>query len=572
MAIYGVWLAIWPLAICIVYNHTSLSLRDYQIDITSFIILASIVALFPLLMGNYPVFLTNGVSFAAFLYFGLLVEIIVFQVAIIFLMVKLRIGKADFFRVPLNMVMFLVISILTASLYNALGGEHGSQALNSGSDVIPVFAYVIGQIVVNQIFLQFLSQYLYGRKRKKMIDQGMIWELLTTLCIAPIGFILYFVYTKIGSSAIYLIGIPFVLISITLRQFYKTSQVNRYLQKTGDIGHELTGSLGVQDVLDVFVNRVTKLLPIDYMYIFDVTSNHSMKLIRFYDRVYQTELPEIDLIEDQSISGDTWKTGKGKHYNSKKKWKHLINPDTPENVESVLSLPVTRQSKIVGVITIYATRHKAFYKYQYMILNILSNYLAVAIDNAKYYEKTKIENERCPLTSLYNYRYFEDYLQSIADDWRNNKGNQPVSQILLDIDHFKSVNDYFGHKAGNEILCQLARRLEAVIAERGVVARYGGEEFAVILPGYSSQEAVTIAEEIRQSVNHKSYVSYEHILSDNQPQNIDVTASFGVASYPEHCEDLLELTRQADRAMYIGAKRQGRDRVASYEKLKQAAE
>ncbi|MCP3030476.1 sensor domain-containing diguanylate cyclase [Halobacillus sp. A1] len=570
LAVYASWLVIWPAAIYILFSNTPLELADYKIDIFGFIVLASLVALFPLLMGDHPVFLTNVVSFAAFLYFGLLVEVLVIQAAIIFLMLKLGVGRVDFFRIPLNMLMFLIISLVSAYVYNLLGGNHGSDALSTGSAAVPVVAYVVTHVVVNQLLLHIIWRLFYDRKQK-LLDSGVLWELISLILISPVGLMLYFVYTKIGPTAIYLVGFPFLLLSIMLRQFHKTSQVNYYLQTTGEIGHELTGSLGVKEVLDVFVKRVTELLPVDYMYVFDVTHGNSLKLIRYYNRFHKDEIPDLNLVENQSISGDTCKRGKGKHYHNRKKWRHLSNAYTPENAESVLSIPISRQNEIVGVITMYSTSPRAFFKYQYMILNILGGYLAVAIENARNYKKTKMESERCPLTSLYNYRYFENHLQILADEWENEHTSQPVSQILLDIDHFKSVNDQYGHEAGNEILCELAVRLEQVIGDRGIVARYGGEEFVALLPGMTVEESVPMAEKIRQTIYEKPFTAYEHILKDREPISIRISASIGVASYPEHCEDILELTRHADRAMYVGAKQRGRNRVASYEKLKQDA-
>ncbi|WP_173916004.1 sensor domain-containing diguanylate cyclase [Halobacillus sp. Marseille-Q1614] len=569
LTVYGMWAAIWPLTIYYIYMNTPYSIFEYKTDILLFVILASIVAFFPLLMGDHPVFLTNGVSFAAFLYFGLIVEIIVIQISLFSLLLKIGIGRKELFRIPLNMLMFLAISIISASLYFLLGGDHGSEAIDEGNDILPVLTYLFVQIIANHFFLLMIGRYIYGKKQK-LFDQGIKWELVTTLLIAPVGLILYFVYSQTGSAAVYLIGFPFLLISIMLRQYHKTSQLNDYLKKTGDIGHELTGSLSVKEVLDVFAKRLTMLLPIDYMYVFDVTDKQVLKLIRFYDRRSDSKLRELNGASKESLSEDTLRQGTGKHFHQRKKWKPLVDDLTPEDAESVLSVPVYRRNEIVGVITVYSSKHRAFFKYQYMIVNILGSYLAVAIENARYYEKKKDESERCPLTSLYNYRYFENYLHTLAQNKK--EAVQPVSQILLDIDYFKSVNDYYGHKTGNEILCELGARIEALIGDRGVAARYGGEEFAVLLPGMASVEALHVAGKIKSAINQSPFTSWKHILNDPQPKCIPITVSMGVASYPEHCDDLLELTRHADRAMYVGAKQQGRDKVASYDLLTQAAE
>ncbi|WP_082233697.1 sensor domain-containing diguanylate cyclase [Halobacillus massiliensis] len=560
LAVYGIWAAVWPVSVYLIYLHSPFSIFDYKTDILLFIILASIVALFPLLMGEHPVFLTNGISFTVFLYFGLLVEILVIQIALLFLLAKIGIGKKEFFRVPLNMLMFLGISVIAAAIYYLLGGDHGGRALNEASDVFPVSAYLLTQIIANHILLLFIRRYLYGKKQR-LSDQGIKWEFVTTLLIAPVGIILYFFYKETGPQAVYLVGLPFLMISFMLRQFHKTSELNNYLRKTGDIGHELTGSLSVTEVLDVFVKRVTRLLPMDYMYVYDVNEKQMVKLIRSYGHNNLIQPKFYKTME--KLSEDTLRKGMGKHYHHHKEWKHLADDLTPHDAESVISLPVLRRDSIVGIITVYATKPKIFFKYQYMILNILGSYLAVAVDNARHYEKTKDESERCPLTSLYNYRYFDKYLRDLAQK----DETQSVSQILLDIDYFKSVNDYYGHKTGNEVLCELAARIETILNDRGIAARLGGEEFTILLPGMGSKEALIVAEEIKSAISLLPFTTWQHIQNDTQPKHINITVSIGVASYPEHCNNLLELTRHADRAMYVGAKQQGRDKIASYDTL-----
>ncbi|KHE72302.1 sensor domain-containing diguanylate cyclase, partial [Halobacillus sp. BBL2006] len=522
-------------------------------------------------VGDNPVFFTHGVAFAVFLYYGLFIEILVSQLALLFLMGKLRVRKADLYRVPINFLMFLMISILSALLYYLLGGTHGGEAVSSLDNALPVTAYAVSQILFNQFSIKFISRFLYN-KPIQWFDRGLIWDVLTGCLVLPIGLVLYIVFAEFGVSAVFFVGIPFIFISGMLMLYHNSSQVNNYLKRTSIIGHELTGKLGVRDVLDIFVDRISKLLPLDYIYVFDVTSEKQLNLIRFYDRSGNIQFPIIQLEKGESISGNTWEKGESVHFKSKRDWQHLENNYTPDDAESSISIPVERNGEIVGVITIYAKRKRAFMQYQFMILEILGNYLAVAIQNAKHYEKTKAESERCALTGLYNYRYFEEYLHQLFQQWKDENRTQPISLILLDIDHFKIVNDTYGHESGNEVLCLLAERLRRVIGNRGVLARYGGEEFVLLLPECTSDEAVWLAEDIRQAITEKPFDSYEHILSGRSPQEIPITASIGLATYPDDCEEALELIRHADRAMYVGAKQQGRDKVASYESLLHPAE
>ncbi|HRO50929.1 MAG TPA: GGDEF domain-containing protein, partial [Hyphomicrobium sp.] len=131
------------------------------------------------------------------------------------------------------------------------------------------------------------------------------------------------------------------------------------------------------------------------------------------------------------------------------------------------------------------------------------------------------------------------------------------SLIMCDIDHFKRVNDMFGHDVGDEIIRALARVIETSVRDTDSVARYGGEEFAIILPGTELQRAKETAERIRRQFGAKQFA----IRKTNQKIG-NVTASFGVA---EHCrgDDLQAFVRKADAKLYE-AKARGRDRVADF--------
>lgn len=151
--------------------------------------------------------------------------------------------------------------------------------------------------------------------------------------------------------------------------------------------------------------------------------------------------------------------------------------------------------------------------------------------------------------------------------WETDDIKKPIALILLDIDHFKQVNDTYGHESGNEILCLLSERLRMVLSNRGVLARYGGEEFVILLPGYAAGQSINLAEEIKHAISSEPFYSHDHILRWEKVQEINVTASIGVAVYPDDCEEPLELIRHADRAMYVGAKQQGRNKVANYSQM-----
>lgn len=165
-----------------------------------------------------------------------------------------------------------------------------------------------------------------------------------------------------------------------------------------------------------------------------------------------------------------------------------------------------------------------------------------------------------PLTGLYNRRYAEPRLSKIADAAMRDR--QAFAAMILDLDYFKSINDNYGHAAGDAVLCEVARRLQAVVADRGILARLGGEEFLVVLPQTDERLAYRIAEDIRRAIGMHG-TPLPRLSGGGE---IRVTASVGIAIGDRYgandtATDLAKLVlERADQAL-IAAKAQGRNRV-----------
>lgn len=158
-----------------------------------------------------------------------------------------------------------------------------------------------------------------------------------------------------------------------------------------------------------------------------------------------------------------------------------------------------------------------------------------------------------PLTGLHNRRYLESHLGGLIDTAAD--GDKPLSLMILDIDHFKSVNDTFGHDAGDDVLRSFAERVKTVIRGVDVVCRLGGEEFIIVMPDTALDVAARVAERVRQSIGETDFPI------DKGERQISITVSIGIAERRNGREADV-LMKRADLALYR-SKAQGRNRVSA---------
>jgi diguanylate cyclase (GGDEF)-like protein len=156
------------------------------------------------------------------------------------------------------------------------------------------------------------------------------------------------------------------------------------------------------------------------------------------------------------------------------------------------------------------------------------------------------------LTGVYNRHFLDDALENQVR--RAREAGAQLSVVMVDLDHFRSINDKYGHDVGDAVLLQAVRVFKKHLRERDILARYGGDEFTIVMPQTGSQKAKDIALKVREEM--EQLATLQHL-----PGNLNrVTTSQGVAAFPEHAKDLAELMKRADEALYM-AKERGRNRV-----------
>jgi len=206
-----------------------------------------------------------------------------------------------------------------------------------------------------------------------------------------------------------------------------------------------------------------------------------------------------------------------------------------------------------GTISVFLDSDRAVEPQTKSDLSLLSRILSSALNNIEMYETVQNLSNIDGLTGLYNRRYLQERITNMTSE--ASRSGMPLAVIMLDIDHFKKVNDRYGHKAGDDVIRFLSRVVKNSIRKVDVAARYGGEEFFILLHNTTHDGALKVAEKIRE------IVQCSVIPADGNQLNI--TSSFGVSSFPDLAQNAGDLVKSADDALYE-SKETGRNRVTLY--------
>lgn len=216
---------------------------------------------------------------------------------------------------------------------------------------------------------------------------------------------------------------------------------------------------------------------------------------------------------------------------------------------------------------LYDTITKSNYKVLCAILAILTGSLLFSVSSgvllyslykkaARHAEELKELTSMDKLTELYNRRYLEPFLENELDAAK--KENRKVSAIMVDVDHFKEINDTYGHIVGDHVLTIFAQTVMKCIRKTDIIARYGGDEFIVILPNTDTETAKAVAERIREDV------AGTYIPPADGVRVSSIQCSVGISTYPVHCDNKYSLIKTSDLALYM-AKRSGRNCIRVYQ-------
>lgn len=324
-----------------------------------------------------------------------------------------------------------------------------------------------------------------------------------------------------------------------------------------EIGKALTSSLDLKEILDIVMEKISVLLQ---------PKNWSLLLLdEKTDELYfeiiigegTDKLKDIRLKPGEGIAG--WVA---------REMKPLLVPDVSQDqrfskkadeaskfvTKSIVCVPLANRGRCHGVIElINKVEDGKFGEEDLILLTTLADYTAIAIENAKFFNKVQELTITDDLTKLYNARFMQNRLDYEFERAKRLEAN--LSIIFIDLDHFKDINDKHGHLNGSKLLAETAHVLLSKIRAVDMACRYGGDEFLILMPDTNKKNAMLVAEKLCKALR-------EAVLLKEEGFNIHVTGSFGVATFPDDAASKEDIVHKADNAMYE-VKARGRNAVTA---------
>jgi len=326
-----------------------------------------------------------------------------------------------------------------------------------------------------------------------------------------------------------------------------------------DTAAALNSALELDEVIDVILTNIGRVVPHDTLDIYLVGEHNIARVARcsgydeispgLKDAVMALELP-VATTPNLRMMAETGRPCLVDDL-SQFEWNHLIDDAW---AHSYLGAPIRVEGKAVGFLSLLAARPGYFTPEQAERLMAFANQAAVALQKVRLIESLHRLATTDALTGLANRRHFMEQAEREFEHAR--RYFAPLSALMLDIDHFKQVNDTYGHAAGDAVLRMVAEVCAAALRKVDVIGRYGGEEFAALLPETRLKDAARVAERLALAVSDLPF--------DIQGRLLHVTVSVGVAEALGPGDTLARMIDRADQAMYR-AKQAGRNRVVVFE-------
>ena len=321
----------------------------------------------------------------------------------------------------------------------------------------------------------------------------------------------------------------------------------QYLRTMAEVSTVIAGTLDPEELYRMIPERVMARLGLNDFCIMLYSRETKRLMAKSVSMGVGGRMPEFTLNPGEGVAGKVFTTGEPAWIPDVR-----LSPDflhyggRRTDVRSFMCVPLVSKGKNIGVLMLNHPEPNAFEPELLPTMRVLASYLAIAIENAEMFGLVKSLAEKDSLTLLYNHGAFHEKLAIELE--RANRYVRPMAVIMLDLDHFKEINDRYGHTTGDRVLALVAGALGAHLRKTDIAARYGGDEFAVVLPETDLSSAAMIAERIAEGISNVR-------LDIGGGNVISFTASVGYASCAPDSPPRGEILNIADRLMYDSKRR-----------------
>ena len=347
------------------------------------------------------------------------------------------------------------------------------------------------------------------------------------------------------------------LMDITERK-QAEEEIRRYtrqLEALFNIGATVSQTLNPEELLDSVLDTVLMVMGVEVGGIFLLDKQTNKLLLKTHRGMSPEFARRVQVVSiGDGFIGQVAKLGKpilaeDVSADSKLSWMRKMG----DGIQSFAAVPIMAKEKILAVMGVGSGKHREFPDWEMQMLDTIANQIGMAIENAQLYEHALELAFTDGLTGLYNRRYIMEQIE--REFIRAQRSKAPLSLIMVDLDELKAINDRFGHHEGDGFLKEVARIVKVNTRASDVAARWGGDEFMLLAPGTDSRSASKIAERIRTQV--------ERYKIKLEGEEVGITVSDGIVSYPAHASVVEELLKKADEAMY-NAKRGGKNQSSVF--------
>jgi diguanylate cyclase (GGDEF)-like protein/putative nucleotidyltransferase with HDIG domain len=331
------------------------------------------------------------------------------------------------------------------------------------------------------------------------------------------------------------------------RLFAEEQKKSRQLTLINNISNHAITTLDPEEMLGKIAGEMEKHLSYNHIGI-AILDYSAKELVVQADAGLRREAVGRRLLLGEGLIGQVARSGQmGIVREANASTPRMVLPDSAASV----ALPVTYGEQFLGVLYVETSEPCDFASQDIALLRTLADLFAGALHNALTFQKAQEQAITDGLTGVKTHRFL---MEALSSEWkRSTRASRPLALVLMDLDRFKFVNDFYGHLEGDVVLQRVGHILEENCRRSDVVARYGGDEFVILMPETTIEQARQLANKLR------GWIAADPVLRDK-----NITASFGIAAFPLHGSTPQELIQVADSSMYL-SKHQGGNLVSSAE-------